>query len=218
MTPSISMSTLRVSWDDYYALIAAQEGRPVANAFCMHVFEHQDGSYLQEAEDCLALFRGHGSFASLPNRDRKTIAGFGPHTTGHFGCMRGAGKFMSIVNTQPTLIGSSLDGIPLTGAVSSKQARTFLQSVMGLGGVGLACASRLLGMKRADLFLPVNRGNYGGIAHVFGWQPWNVDDYLSLHDRIWGLPWFASPAPRDVNQKRVWHTRVAMLDAVLYDG
>ncbi|MEX2387726.1 MAG: hypothetical protein WD534_07600 [Phycisphaeraceae bacterium] len=87
-----------------------------------------------------------------------------------------------------------------------------------LYGVAIGAASRLLCVKRPDLFLPANAASFEGIALAFGVWPDRIDRYLQIIERIWSFPWFVAREPDDEKEKRVWRARVALLDAMFYEG
>ncbi len=208
---------LDLDWADFVELISQQERRALWTGWEIHVFDHPDGSYLQEAERCQAAFSAEPSYARMPEDDRKLIAGWGDRTAGYYGRMQGAGYFKNLTRERPAEIGKHLDKIPLTGPVSIPQARSYLSGVMGVKGVALGTATRLLCMKRPDLFLPANNASLVNIKRVFGTTPSTVEKYLALVERIWLFPWFSAPKPKDPTSARIWRARVALLDAIFYE-
>ena len=111
----------------------------------------------------------------------------------------------------------ALDEIPFEGVVDDKRIIRSVESLCELRGVGLAVATRLLTVKRPDIFVSVNDASRRRIAAVFGWSPITPDSYLELLHEIWSLPWQLTSPPNDALERRVWNYRVALLDAVLYD-
>jgi HKD family nuclease len=208
---------LDISWDDYYALIEQQERRSLSNGFEIHVFDHSQGSYLQEVERCQELFRAHSRFEEMPLEDRKFVAGFG-ETSGYFGRMGGAGNYKNMIIQRPGEIGPILDAIPSKGRPTDDQVVDYVDAASRIQGVSLATATRLLVAKRPDLFLSVNRASRDRIREVFGTAPNGAARYLALLHRIWLMPWFTAPEPDNEHGRRVWRVRVAILDAVLYDA
>jgi hypothetical protein len=196
---------VNVDFDMYYDLIADQDGRRLKGGDTIYVFDREKGSYLQEAEACRAGFRASRKFAAMPRDARRLIGGWGEDTTGFFGSMRGAGRFMHTVLAAPATIAKYLDKLPLTGKVETKLIGQVLGGLVGIDGISIGTASRLLTVKRPDLFLSVNNANRAGIKALFGGAPWNgVGQYLALHDQLWALPWFNSDAPEAGDPLRVW--------------
>lgn len=209
-------SDLDIAWDHFYALIEKQERRSLANGYEIHVFDHADGSYLQEVERCQEFFHAHPKFDEMPLEERKFVAGFGG-TSGHFGRMIGAGYFKNMVIERPEEIGPILDTIPLEGRPSDAQVTKYVEAASSIHGVSLGTATRLLIAKRPDLFLSVNGASRERIKEVFGAAPTSAKAYVELMKRIWSKPWFNEPEPDNEHGRRIWRVRVAILDAVMYE-
>jgi hypothetical protein len=65
-------------------------------------------------------------------------------------------------------------------------------------GVAMGTASRLLSMKRPDLFVCVDSKNRPGIARAFGVTVSSLqtfEGYWDLMQRIWRCPWWRAPRP-----------------------
>jgi len=101
--------------------------------------------------------------------------------------------------------------------VSAEDAKTFLHGALGVKGIALGVATRLLCMKRPDLFLPANNASISNIKRVFETTPNTSEKYMSLVERIWQYPWFSAPKPKDESEARLWRARVALLDAIFYE-
>lgn len=138
---------LDTNWADYFALIGQQERRTLSNGYEIHVFEHPDGSYLQEIEQCQASFRAHPTFHEMPLEERKFVAGFGG-TSGYFGRMGGAGNYKNLIIQRPEEIGPYLDAVPAAGKPTDRQVIDYFDGVTAIHGVSLATATRLLIAKR----------------------------------------------------------------------
>ena len=212
-----SESDISVTWEDYYSLVKSQERRSLSNGYEIHVFEHPERSYIQEIDKCQSLFKQHQSFSNIPKDGRKLISGFGGGTSGYLGGMKGAGIFKNIVNQQPNRIGEKLDKIPSEGTVTEKHIIEYLNKMLGITGIDLGSATRLLAVKRPGLFLPVNGGNKPKIRQIFGKAPASVSGYVNLINKIWKFPWFGAGIPHSTYEKKIWSYRVAILDAILYE-
>jgi hypothetical protein len=210
-------SDLELDWTGFVDLISQQERRMLSRDWRIHVFEHPDGSYLQEVEVCQAAFAAEPSYAKMSVQDRMLVAGWGPRSTGYFGRMTGAGHFKNMTKERPSEVGKHLDRIPMGRAITIAQARECLNGMISINGVGLGAATRLLTMKRPDVFLPANNASLVEIRRVFGTSPSTVDKYVALLQRVWGLPWFLAPIPKSTTSARMWRARVALLDAIFYE-
>ncbi len=219
----VDESDLNISWDEYFRLVSAQHGdrRPPDADEPIYVFPQGDGnSYLEEIEACVAAFRRWPRFSSMPEAVRHRILGFpGGDSWGYLGRMRGAHR--ARVMEQSRLISRYLSHIPLEGDVTRDDLARYLHIWKGsdesVDKIGMATATRLLSVKRPDLFFSLNtRGNVPGIRRVFGHAPFATEGYIRLSERIWSLPWYNSEEPKDPLEARVWAARVAMLDALVY--
>jgi HKD family nuclease len=213
-----TVDELCVSWPDYYRLLITQERRPLASGGEIRIFDHSEGSYLQEVENCQAAFESSASFAQIPLEERKLVSGWGKRTYEWFGGMRGAGEFKRLTGQSPEIIAKHLDKIPLEGVVSLETVETYLTGITTVNGIGVATATRLLSVKRPDLFLSCNTANQAGIKRIFNLTARSTKHYINLHKQIWSLPWFNSSPPHNLDEWRIWKARVALLDAILYEG
>jgi hypothetical protein len=130
--------------------------------------------------------------------------------------MSAAGDFKKLTAKRPEDIGRFLNAIPLLGSVTLEAAHSYLEGMLGLSRVGIGAATRLLSVKRPDLFLPANNANKKKILAVFGRHADSTDKYLRNISEIWSYPWFVAPQPDDATEHRIWRVRVALLDAILY--
>lgn len=215
--PPASRDDLDVPWATYYGFIRDQEQRVLTNGVPVHVFENPEGSWLREIEMAQEAFAREPRFAKLPVEERKQIAGWGDRTSGYLGRMDGAGYFKQLsVDSAPSL-GKFLDAIPLTGLVSRDVIATTLAGMLQIEGVGIASASRLLSVKRPDLFVPWNQANAKLLKRIFGIRVHDTKTYTQLHEAIWQLQWFDSAEPGAGLERQTWKARVALLDALAYD-
>jgi HKD family nuclease len=184
-------------------------------------------------ERASALFKEHGSFAAMSQYERKAIAGtYGGKEPqlddlewAWFGTMFGQGDFKNLVNESPGLLSNALQNIPLDGDVSESQfdafARCFNLAFKGKAHKGgVATASRLLAMRRPDIFVGLNNANRMGISEAFGTAPTtlNLDNYwervvVPMQNSLW---WLHS-RPRDALDGRIWDNRAALMDSIYYD-
>jgi hypothetical protein len=204
-----------LSWREYYALIKDQHGRPLGGGALL-VFGRRD-SYLYEIRGSRRAFGATPRFQDMDLEDRLFALGLG-QSSGAMGRMKGAGKAVSVVMKKPSLVGRYLDLVPVTGPVSESEALAALEGMCSMDRFSLGVASRLLAAKRPDLFLPINAANKVAIRALIGAAPGRPSTYLALHKRLWATPWFQESEPVGKKQRSIWRGRVALLDAVLYDG
>jgi len=104
-------SQLEIPWAEFFELIRSRERWELSNGNVIHVFDHPDGSYLQEIEACNAAFRAQPSLAAMPVDQRKYVAGTDPRS-GYLGRMTVAGNFKLMIRTDPSALSAALDHIP----------------------------------------------------------------------------------------------------------
>lgn len=183
-------------------------------------------------------FARYPSFAAMPLEYRRAIAGMWEHdvylaTTPSrllpdfacFGRMTGHGDFHHLVRESPRGLSAALDLIPHTGPVLESDYNRFVDRLHkafagATHGAGLASGSRLLALKRPDVFVPVNAANRMSLCPAFG-----VAATTTSLDNYWEriiapmqmLPWWNASRPANAHQGAVWDGRAALLDALYYD-
>src|SRR3989304_817145 len=205
---------LDIPWHQYFKLISEQEGRTCAGGFRIHVFDHVEGSFLEVAEHCQAIFKKYSKFEDISEDDRSYVGGWKPGPSGLFGSMWGAARFKNIVLEKPDLIGKELNKIPLAGEITQQTIKNDFQEMFKFKGINIATATRLLCMKRPDYFIPVNGANKKLIKKIFGYAPTDGESYMKLQNTIIGFPWFQEQEPLgNKDEIRVWRNRGALLGA-----
>lgn len=181
------------------------------------------------------MFVKTASFADLTAAEWKGIAGtigqgeaveagFNNLDWGWFGSMGGAGTFAQLIGEKNAELAAALDMIPRRGDVTEDQFNDYIEaftaSFTGRARIArLAPATRLLAMKRPDVFVCVNGENRRGIAEALAFAPTtlNLDNYWErVIEPIRQAPWYTAPRPTDRNRE-LWDARVAMLDAIYYE-
>lgn len=133
--------------------------------------------------------------------------------------MQGAGHFKKLVNVQPKRIGHAIDAIPVKGEVTNAHFAAFSDEIGSLPGVSLASGTRLLIMKRPDVFVPFNAPNLKKLCKACGLSE-NVDwetYWHSIVGKIRQAIWYQEPCPKQRLARRIWNGRAAMLDALFFD-
>jgi HKD family nuclease len=205
---------LNRTWVEFLQLILATKRKG-------HVVQgtSAEPGYLQTAERCQMLFAKYGRLAKMPVVDRQFIGGT-TKAGGWFGSMKGAGYFKKRLNNGAASLDAALDHIPHSGVVSKRAFDDFAANYRWERS-GVGTASRLLAMKRPDLFLCVDAKNRTRIAKAFDVSASSLqtfEGYWDLMQRIWRCPWNRAPRPRRALDRRVWDARVALLDSLYYDA
>jgi hypothetical protein len=181
------------------------------------------------------LFVREGSFANLTLSEWKVVAGIVHEDAvgdsgltksqiGWFGSMQGSGSFTKLIANQDRRIADAIDTIPLRGPVTRSDYDRFcglfeaaFEDSARTGGV--PTASRLLAMKRPDVFVCVNNGNKPRLAEAIDFRPTtlSLDNYWErVIEPLRLANWYNSdrPAGRDAE---AWDCRIALVDAIFYE-
>jgi hypothetical protein len=182
-------------------------------------WQYENLGYLPTTNRCQELFRRYRRLSNMPLDGRKFIGGLANEAK-WFGGMNANGCFMHELITSPEHLDKALDKIPSTGPVSRAQYESFVKAYTRVCP-GVGTASRLLAMKRPDLFLCLNNANRSGLAELFG-LPRNrlrkFDGYWDLVCLIWQCPWWqVDRQPKNKGDKAIWNARVALLDSFYYE-
>ena len=212
--PSVRSKIMSMDWASYFAEIKKDS---------VHGFSERIDLIKLISEQ----FARYQHFNDMPIDIRKGIAGLPNHEIenwGWFGSMRGAGTFASRIDGGSKVISAALENIPFTGNVTNHHYESYIdeyKKAFPKGGGGLATATRLIAMKRPDVFLCVDSQNRRRLVEDIGIIKANRIDYKRYWDeiivRIMESPWWQSPEPSDPTEKATWHARVAMLDVFFYE-
>ena len=201
------MNILSLKWDEYYETVCNNDRNDTINI------------RIKVLNNSKKWFEAHEHFLNIKEQNRKYIAGFGIEESKYFGHMS-YGHFMNRINKNNLYISEALDQIPLIGNINKKQYDLFLTKFkQALNGNNVACASRLLCMKRPDYFLCHAKKNKKKISHDFG-IPQNIDYeryWNGIIEKIISSPWWNSEEPSNQREKEIWNGRVAFLDLYYYD-
>lgn len=150
-------------------------------------------------------------------------AGLDGFDWGWFGSMGGAGTFASLVRQRNPALAAALDAIPRRGSVTEAQFDAYAEAFTAAFAnerrtARLAPATRLLAMKRPDIFVGVNGENSTGLAEALSTKPttMSLDNYWArVIVPIRQAPWYTAPRPNGCDME-LWDARAAMLDAIYY--
>lgn len=215
----MTAESLDLPWKEYAQLLQGRLEFWIDEEMCKEI----EIPFLTEVEEIQGLLEGD-DFEDLEIDDRRRVAGI-KLGYGWLGASRSNRPFARLVRDEEHVIGRIVARIPLHGhygldARVEMTQRAFDEAER-ISGVGIATVTRLLSVKRPDWFITVNGGNRKRMKRAFDETPddLDVDRYLALLQRIWGLPWWnPRSAPKgDSFQSRLWRARVALLDAFFYE-
>jgi len=217
----LSSPLLGMSWPEYVASIRASAHHDIDRSL----------NLLQTAQGWLSSV---GSFRDLTTEQRKAIAGFlGERDKslneeldqdwGWFGSMRGAGDFMNRIAENDRFLARAVDSIPQKGEITrahfDRFAGLFVHAFDKSARVGgVPTATRLLAMKRPDVFLCVSKPNLAQAAASMGFakSTLTLETYWDcVVEVIRVSDWYNFDKPRG-RDGRIWECRAAMLDSIFY--
>lgn len=118
------------------------------------------------------------------------------------------------------IISKAIDLIPKSGQVDRNLFLEYIKLFYSAFEKNeLAAATRLLAMKRPDLFFCKNEANIAGIASDLGIRKSNITaEYYwdEIIERFHDTPWFNSSKPKNKEDKSAWKYRVALIDCIYY--
>lgn len=211
---AIDIPIIRMKWKDFYSCVRKERfrGKPTL-------------------VDRLAVLRGvrqlfveHSHFNRMPKGNQYEIGGLvrDSHSDfGWFGSMWGAWQFKSVVSRNDKHISRALDTIPNEGKIERDDYVAFIdeyKKAFPNGGSGIATSTRLLAMKRPDVFVCLGNRNKRLLCKSFG-IPQNVDYEMywdSIIERIQASTWWNSERPTSDQERSVWEGRAAFLDALFF--
>lgn len=215
--PATQSKIMPMEWTEYLAAIRKDKS---------HGFKDR----LELISEIREYFQNHQHFNDMDLDVRKGIAGLPSKSKtiknwAWFGSMKGAGTFAGLINTSNEAFSSALDEIPLVGEIRREHYDRFIEQYLKAyegGRDGLATATRLLAMKRPDVFLCVDAQNKKRLADDVGIVRADQLDYEryweEVVERLMQSPWWQSPEPSNALEREAWHARAAMLDAIFYEA
>lgn len=215
--PATQSKIMPMEWKEYLAAIKKDK---------FHGFKDR----LELIAEIREYFQNHQHFNDMDLDVRKGVAGLPSKSKiiknwAWFGSMKGAGTFAGLINTSNEAFSLALDEIPLVGEIRRDHYDRFIEQYLKAyegGRDGLATATRLLAMKRPDVFLCVDAQNKKRLAEDVGIVRADQLDYERYWDevveRLMQSPWWQSPEPSNALEREAWHARAAMLDAIFYEA
>lgn len=169
------------------------------------------------------------NFQELSELDRKLIAGYnGPNGIewGLFGSMKSAFHFTEAINRNNPILAKAIDDFPSRGKITIRDVlefRTQYKKALIDKKQGMAPLTRLLTMKRPDIFVCITSANANKIKENFGFSHKSSLDNLEryweeLIMKIQCANWYNSNKPKVYQEKQVWRGRVAFLDSIFYES
>lgn len=188
---------------------------------------------LRVIEIAQQLFEKVDHFYELTEDERKFIAGIpnkldikDAEDWGYFGSMKGAGIFKNKIIQNDKNISKALDQIPKAGNITKGNYEKFIalfkKAFIGtrLEDAKNLTATRLLCMKRPDIFVCFDSKNRSALCKDFGiiQSEMDYDRYWDdIIERIYDSDWWQNPNPRNEQEIKVSNARAAFLDSLYYE-
>jgi hypothetical protein len=135
--------------------------------------------------------------------------------------MKGAGIYKNRIAENDINISRALDEIPLSGQITKIHYQRFLESYKKtFDGNYLGTATRLLAMKRPDVFVCLDSKNKSALCKDFEIVQSGLDYdryWDEIIERIYDSQWWINPKPKDKREKSVSDSRAAFLDSIYYE-
>lgn len=185
--------------------------------------------------DYVAQLRSQ-SFEQMIEEDRLVFSG--KHTVKHdpsifqfdvewFGSTKGAKIFHNLLQIHPQEFDHALSHIPLEGVVTKDQYQAFEQAFKAIFSdhtdgdkAPLVAATRLLAMRRPDVFIAVTNNNLSVLCQGLNIAKFNNQDFDSYyHDMVLSLHsfhWYNQAAPTDEQELKLWNIRAILVDLFLF--
>lgn len=211
---AISSSLDVMTWDEYFRTITTMDFDNFKARICL----------LKKAQ---SLFRSKASFNSFSPDIKRALAGFISNTEELdtpdvdwklFGSMQGAGVFKhSVISSND--IGEALDLIPIKGKITKNKFQAYCSAFKNWDNP-IACATRLLAIKRPDFFVCINSKNKKALGRLLDMPQshFTLENYWDIIlPRIHGAEWYNDTASIAQGiEKDIKHFQVAMLDSISY--
>jgi HKD family nuclease len=217
----LASKLVNMSWADYAASVRAGKF-------------HNYSERLAVLRACQRMISSVSSFTDLSGNEWKAIAGvigerqkrdsgLDHHDWAWFGSMKGMGDFANRISEKDRHLAAAMDGIPRHGDVAEDHYKSFCKEfLLGFQNSqrtgSYPTATRLLAMKRPDVFVCVSKPNLVGIADGLGFSKstLTLENYWErVIEPIRVSPWFNASRPSGKDAE-LWDARVAMLDAIYY--
>ncbi|MDQ0036072.1 HKD family nuclease [Variovorax boronicumulans] len=208
----------KLDWPTYADFVFKEDGSAIGS----HTFDGR-AKVLEKVKE---LFANATTFAGLPPDAHERIAGTvrtwpASEPNWHwFGAMKSP-PFRASLAQKTAKWSDALEAIPATGLIEEHHYRQFLQEDPAKGDLAIPARSRLLAMKRPDVFVCVSERNSVGLARAFGFGmeggALTTQTYWPLIERIRETPWWRAERPIQAgDEQRLWDGRAAFLDALYY--
>jgi hypothetical protein len=175
------------------------------------------------------LFTDTEHFSDFTLEQRCFIAGI-PHSYRNekfdkwpcFGSMKGHGVYKNRIINNDLYISQALDEIPLFGEITEEHFNRYKERFKEVfKGNSIASFSRLLAMKRPDIFYCITSANKKAFCKGYSvtYSHINYETYWELIlFKIINSEWWLHPKPKSNTESQISNTRAAFIDAFCYQA
>lgn len=214
--PIYISNIISLSWNDFYH----QVSHDINNSFQIRL------KLLEKAQ----FYFQKSSYAKMDKLTRQQIAGTTKNDKDdsrlnweYFGTMPSP-RFKNRISDEFENISDALEYIPLHGTVTKDDYMQYIEYFKSENrngyGYGVTTTSRLLAMKRPDIFFCLTGTNGQKLYEDFGIKKITSKQYERYWDeiteRIMQSEWWNTKKPLDSIEQNLWNKRAAMLDSILY--
>lgn len=214
---------INLGWDEWYTRVSS-ESSP----------SHDIKRRLRMLDYIGGLFRDYPCYEAMPPEDRMRVSGLASKEMtdrdgidwGYFGNMKTAQlrpDFRSLVLDKPTELSTALEIIPLKGPVTEDHWDRYWAELRRIdghrGSLSRGLASRLVTVRRPDVFVSLNGASAYELAKLLGVPANSLDGptyWKRVIQEVQRTRWYVAEEPRDPQQARAWRARAALLDSLVY--
>ena len=215
----LEIPVLSKTWQEYCNCIKVENKYFKKEKICLE-------TRLKVIQSARNLFDNHVHFCDMNDINRRKIAGLIDGSDDGvnyllFGSMRGAGKFQNVINNNDKHLSQALDLIPTSGYISKNMYLKYIDEYLKAfpeGRHGIATATRLLTLKRPDIFICLTKHNQERLCKDFcRKKSVTYETYWdSIIERIKESTWRDAPCSKSKTESQVWRARAAFLDSIYY--
>lgn len=199
---------LKADWKQYSMAVTSTER-----------YKDNCGNAVLAALDELHVLWRKKEYALMNDEERKKLLG----TSGNYawlGDMKHARIFMRDRAKTANKVSAAMAKIPLNHNmdVTRKHYDAFLRQWQKIPHAAIGVATRLLAVRRPDVFCSVNRRCRDKLCGSLGIRSITLENYWNdCIEVLRQSAWWNSPKPVHVRQKQLWDVRMALIDFLVCD-
>ena len=212
--PIFQIPIMKMDWQQFIQKVSSEKN---------HLFD----SRLKVLNISREFFNRVNSFRELETDERKFIAGINNNSIRKygvdcklFGSMVGNGIFKNRIIENDERVSEALNEIPLSGQITRSHYDRYIDLFNSVfDGNYIGTSTRLLAMKRPDVFVCIDEKNRTSLCEAFGIKKTSINYKRYWEEiilRIYDSEWWLNPHPQNNIENEVSNSRAAFLDALYY--